>query len=183
MGSKRAVTPPDSTCLMGLLRLQKTPSGLHCAWHKVSPLETLTVTIICQRLGFPLRRDGSVRSASWGHSEPVCLSPYDVRPPKALERNYKEITFPAINHQYKIANTYHCCIMTHCITQSECRVEKGPFVADLIQVKSVQSIESQWEFCLSESQGQLSKGIREQGDVFEDIRSYSNFSQFRDMLR
>lgn len=73
--------------------------------------------------------------------------------------------------------------MIHCITQSECRVERGPFVADLIQVKSAQSTESQWEFCLSEGQDQLLKGIIEQGDVFEDITSYSNFSQFRDTLR
>lgn len=73
--------------------------------------------------------------------------------------------------------------MTRCITQSECRAERGPFVADLIQVKSAQSIESQWEFCRSEGQDQLLKGITEQGDVFEDITSYSNFSQFRDMLR
>lgn len=67
--------------------------------------------------------------------------------------------------------------MTHRFTQSECRIERGPFVADLIQLKSVQSIESQWEFCLNKGQDQLSKGVIEQGDVFEDIRSYSNFSQ------
>jgi hypothetical protein len=54
---------------------------------------------------------------------------------------------------------------------SECRVERGPFIADLIQVKSVQSIESRWEFCLNKGQDQLLKGIIKQGDVFKDIRS------------
>lgn len=61
----------------------------------------------CQRLGLILGRDGNIKSPSWSHSGPVCLNPYDVRPPKALEYNYKKITYPAINHRYKTANTYH----------------------------------------------------------------------------
>lgn len=121
---------------------------------------------------FVLVWDESIKWASWGYSEPKCLTPNDVRPPKAFKCNYKKITFPAINHQYKFANTYHCHIMTHRITRSECRVERGPFVADLIQVKSAQSIQSQWKFCLSEGQDHLRKGVINQGDVFEDIRSY-----------
>ena len=48
-----------------------------------------------QRLGFVLGWNGNIKSPSWSHSGPVCLNPYDVRPPKALEYDYFKNYFPS----------------------------------------------------------------------------------------
>lgn len=176
MGQYRLLPAPTS---WGFVRTARNVCTMVCIVVG-NESEAITATLVFKDSASFGDGLGILSQPSGGHTEQVCLSPCDVRTPKAFECNYKKITCPAINHHYEIANTYHHHIMTHCITWSECRVERGSFLADLIQVKSVQSIESQWEFCLNKGQDQLLKGIIEQGIFFKDIRSYCHFSQFRD---
>lgn len=75
-----------STCLMGLLCItggEAMPAEC-CSLCLASSQHSRNVnrSYGFQGLGFIWGWDGSIKSPPWSHSGPVCLSPYDVRPPR-----------------------------------------------------------------------------------------------------
>ena len=136
MVSKWDATPPYSTYPMGLLsRLQEMRQCLrnvfHWAWHQVSAQEMWTVTPIFKDLGSFWGGMGILSHLLGAILGQCAWIPMMSGPQKHWSMIILKITFPAINHRYKTANTYHRHIVTHCITWWECRVESGQFGADL----------------------------------------------------